>query len=338
MSGYRQPPPDPQNMPPPNFPPRGMPRDQGISGNPMFNRPMMPRMPPGYPPMDMPPGFPPIPGQEQGLPMGYQSSSPLHNPGLPPGYPNHMGGHPMTRPPQNVQQGFNHNSNQALAQQNFHPQQHPPQHNHHQRGAYQNHPPHQPHPNDFNQHLHHQQPPQHRSQPPNHRQQHPNTMMNHQFHPQQQQSPNASDFHPQQQHHNAMGPSGVQQEFHPMHSANSIANEYHPHQQQQHMHQQQQYRPDFSQHHHQDAHQGMSHHDFRHHQGGREQQQGGMMGAGPFMDHQGMAGLHGLMGEHMIGQAMEDHLLGGGDAYSQAHMMQMYGDPNLQDLGEGDFM
>ncbi|KAK3789394.1 hypothetical protein RRG08_005542 [Elysia crispata] len=338
MSGYRQPPPDPQNMPPPNFPPRGMPRDQGLSGNPMFNRPMMPRLPPGYPPLGdphMPPGFPPIPGQEQGLPMNYQSSNPMQNPGLPPGYQNHMGGHPMsTRPPQNVQQGFQHNSNQALAQQNFHPQQHPPQHNH-QRGAFQNHPPH-----DFNpQHLHHQ-PPQHRPQPPTHRQQHPNSMMNHQFHPQQQQSPNAPDFHPQQQQHSAMGHGGAHQEFHSLHSANSIVNDYHHHHHhhQQHMHHQQQHRPDFSQQHHQDAHQAMSHHDFRHHQGGREQPQGNMMGGAAFIDHQGMGGIHGLMGDPMMGQAMEDHLLGGGDAYSQAHMLHMYGDPNLHDLGEGDFI
>ncbi|GFR94879.1 PAB-dependent poly(A)-specific ribonuclease subunit PAN2 [Elysia marginata] len=341
MSGYRQPPPDPQSIPPPNFPPRGMPRDQGMSGNPIFNRPMMPRLPPGYPPMGdphMPPGFPPIPGQEQGLPMGYQSSSSMQNPGLPPAYQNPLGGHPMTnRPPQNIQQGFHHNPNQALAQQSFHPQQHPPQHNHHQRGSFQNLPPHQHIPNDFNPNFHHQQTSQHRPQPPTHRQQHPNSMMNHQFHPQQQQGPNPSDFHPHQQH-NAMGPGATQPEFHSMHT-NSIVNEYHhPHQQMHHHHHQQQHRPDFSQQHHQDAHQAMSHHDFRHHQGGREQQQGNMMGVGPFMDHQSMVGLQGMMNEHMMGQAMEDHLLGGGDAYSQAHMMHMYADPNMSELGEGDFI
>lgn len=333
MSGYRQPPPDPQNIPPPNFPPRGMPRDQGMSGNPMFNRPMLPRLPPGYPPMGdphMPPGFPPIPGQDQGLAMGYQSASPMQNPGLPPGYQNPLGGHPMTsRPPQNIQPNFHHNPNQGLTQQNFHSQQHPTQQNH-QRNAFQSLPP-QHMPNDFNPHFHHQQTSHNRPQPPSHRHQHPNTLMNHQFHPQQQQSPNLSDFHPQQQH-NTMGPGGTQPEFHSMHNANSIVHEYHH--PQQHM---QQHRTDFSQNH-QDAHQAMSHHDFRH-QGGREQQQqGNIMGPGPYMDHQSMAGMHGLMNEHMMGQSMEDHLLGGGDAYSQAHMMHMYGDPNMPELGEGDFI
>lgn len=306
IPGYRPPhPQDPQSMPPPpppNFPPQGMPRDQSMGAGPMFpTAGLPPRMPPGYPPMGdphLPARYPLMPGQDQGLPMGYQPSGPLQNSGMPPGYHPHMGNPMHSRPPQNVshrfQQSINHGPN--LPPQNFHHQQH---HQHHQQhgNVYHTHPPQHHHVNDYRQQHGQQMPLQHIHQP-----QHP--LVN-DFHPHQPAPP--PEFHPQTQN--------LGQEYQAQ-QQNNVVNDYHS----RHVN-----GVDFSQHD-----RSMSH-DFHH---GSQDHQNMMAG---YLDP-GSMGMQSLMDEHGMLSQVEGHMLGGGDAYSQHHMMNMYGDPTSQDLRDGDFV
>ncbi|CAL1534072.1 unnamed protein product [Lymnaea stagnalis] len=294
---------DTQNMPPPptSFPPQNMHRDQ-MGPNPVFpNTAIPPRMPPGYPPLGdphMPPGYPMVPSQDQSMSMGYQSG-PMQSPGLPPGYHPHMGNPITSRPPQNLQQSFQ-NSNQGtnMSPQNFHQQ--PPQH-HQRSNTYHSHPTQQHH-LDFRQQQQRQQHQQHQHQ--RQHQQHQQHRQQHgalinEFHHPNQTTP--GEFHPQQ--------NNLAQDFHAL-QQNQVVSDYHQ---------------DFGHHD-----QGLSHHDFRH---SRDHQ--GMMGG--YMDHNTL-GMQALMGDPNLMNQMDGHMLGGGDAYSQHHIMQMYGDPALQDLREGDYI
>ncbi|XP_012943481.1 PAN2-PAN3 deadenylation complex catalytic subunit Pan2 isoform X2 [Aplysia californica] len=334
MPGYRPPhPQDPQNMPPPpppNFQPQGMPREQGMGGGQMFQnaQQMPPRMPPGYPPMTdphMPSGFPIMPGQEQGMPMGYQSPGHMQNPGMPPGYHGHMGNPMASRPPQNMQrfrQGPEAGPN--MPPQSFHPQQQPPpsQGQNHQPPQQHQHPPqhrgpyHQGHSQphlDYHHQMHHQHQPHPRGGQA--QQPHPHGPMPNDFHQPGPQGGGPSaipEFHPQQQ------PGVVPPDFHHPMQQNSVVAEYHPGQRQ---------NADFVPHD-----QGLSHHDFRH---GNRDHPSNMMGG--YMDHNSM-GLQGMMNDHGLMGHLDGHMLGGGDAYSQHQMMQMFGDPTMPEMRDGEFI
>ncbi|KAK0057343.1 PAB-dependent poly(A)-specific ribonuclease subunit PAN2 [Biomphalaria pfeifferi] len=196
------------------------------------------------------------------------------------------------------------------------PMSHPPQNLHNFQNSNQR-------PN-LSHHNFHQHPPQHQrnayhNNPP---QQHMNDFrQQHRYQRQHQQ-------HGRQQHHNP-----IINEFHPHHQGldfhsqhNNMAPDFHSLQQGQVVtdYHQQEYS-------HQDP--ILSHHHDYQHNSGQDLQ--GMMGT--YVDHNSM-GMQGLIGEHGMMNQLEGHMLGGGDAYSQHQMMQIYGDPSLQDLRDGDYI
>ncbi|KAH9513218.1 poly(A)-specific ribonuclease [Bulinus truncatus] len=171
----------------------------------------------------------------------------------------------------------------------------------------------------------HQHPSQHqRSMYHNHpQQQHLNEYRQQHRYPQHQ---NQHQQHGRQQHHNQ-----VINEFHPHHQGldfhshpNNMAQDFRTLQQNQVVadyHQQ-----DFS---HQDP--ALSQHDYQH----NNQDHQNIMGA--YVDHSTM-GMQSIMNDPGMMNQLDGHILGGGDAYSQHHMMEMYGDPSLQDLRDGDYI
>ncbi|XP_059172489.1 PAN2-PAN3 deadenylation complex catalytic subunit Pan2-like isoform X2 [Physella acuta] len=246
-------------------------------------------------PPRMPPGYPPL--GDPHMPPGY-SMVPGQDQSMPLGY--------QSGPMQNssLPPGYHpHMGNPITSrppqnmQQNFQNSNqgtNMPPQNFHQHASQQHH-----HNNTYHSHSTQHHLNDFRHQQRQQHQQHQHQQRQHHQHQQHHQHHNAmiNEFHP---HQNATADFHSQQDFHSL-QQNQIVADYHQ--------------------------QEFSHHDFRH--SSRDPQN--LMGG--YIDHNAL-GMQGMMGEHGMMNQMDGHMLGGGDAYSQHHMMQMYGDPVLQDQGE----